>query len=148
MKQTLLIGLGNSARQDDGLGWAFAHEVEQLYPHEEEVTYKFQLNLEDAELISEYGKIIFVDAFKGELEKGFSVYRCYAKSDSGFSTHMVSPEAILYLCQQLYHSEPEATVLAIQGYQWELQEGLTAQATLNLQKAWVWYTHKAHELSL
>ena len=139
VKETLLIGIGNSAREDDGLGWAFLEQVEGSTSFEGDCLYRFQLNLEDAELITHYERVFFVDAFRGELTGNFSFNPCLPKAGSGYSTHLLSPESILYLCQQLYEQTPQAWMLAIQGYQWELKEGLSPQAQENLRKSLSWF---------
>ncbi len=131
----LLIGIGNSARQDDGLGWDFLEQVEKAGFLKGNMLKKFQLNLEDAELISQYDRVIFVDATYNNLEKGYSFEPCVAKSSADFSTHMLAPECTLYVCQQLYQQQLNAWILAIQGYAWELEEGMTPKAQENLQKA-------------
>ena len=137
--KTLLIGIGNSARQDDGLGWAFVEKVEQEGLYMGDCLYRFQLNLEDAELISRYDQVIFVDAHKGEVNNGFSCSRCLPNAGADFSTHQLSPESVLYLCQQLYEQQPRVWVLGIQGYQWELREGLSVKGQENLRRALTWF---------
>ncbi|GAA4435912.1 hypothetical protein GCM10023188_28380 [Pontibacter saemangeumensis] len=127
-KQTLLIGIGNSAREDDGLGWAFVERVEQEAYFNGDCIYKFQLNLEDADLISKYKLVVFVDAHKGELPEGFRWNRCIPAAGAGFSTHQLEPQSVLYLCQQLYNVQPQAFILVIQGYKWALREGLSLKA--------------------
>ncbi|MHA6247583.1 hydrogenase maturation protease [Pontibacter sp. CAU 1760] len=138
-EKILLIGIGNSARQDDGLGWAFLEKVESEGIFKGDVQYKFQLNIEDAELISQYDTVIFVDASKNELEAGFTYNPCFPSSNSEYSTHLLAPESALYVCQQLYRQQPHAWVLAIQGYEWELKEGLTNKALVNLEEAFAWF---------
>ena len=137
--KALLIGIGNSARSDDGLGWAFVERVEQVELFSGDWLYRFQLNLEDAELVTKYKHVLFVDAHKGELANGYSFRKCMPDAGADFSTHQLSPESILYLSQQLYDVLPQAFILGIQGYQWELKEGLTAEAQKNLQKALAWF---------
>lgn len=130
-RSLLLIGIGNSGREDDGLGWAFLEQVEQRGLFEGDFLYRSQLNLEDAERISTYEQVFFVDAFRGELEGGYSFNRCIPNPSSGFSTHMLLSESTLYLCQQLYEQVPKAWVLAIQGDQWELKEGLSPETQVS-----------------
>lgn len=137
MNQTLFIGIGNSARQDDGLGWAFVEQIEECFP-EVDVQYKFQLNIEDAELISKYDKVYFVDAFRGNLTSGFFCQICQPLPSAEFSTHLLSPASVLYLCQELYQKIPQAWVIGIKGYTWELEEGLSPDASLNLSIAGDW----------
>ena len=65
-KKTLLIGIGNYGRADDALGWKFIDEFsdrDDLYDFE----YRYQLQIEDAELVTKYEKVIFVDASHQQL---------------------------------------------------------------------------------
>ncbi|MFD2247903.1 hydrogenase maturation protease [Pontibacter ruber] len=145
--KTLLIGIGNSGREDDGLGWAFVEQVEQSNFFDGDCQYRFQLNLEDAELISHYEQVIFVDAHQGELAAGFLFSNCEANAGTGFSTHQLLPESALYLCQQLYEKVPQAWVMAIQGHQWQLKEGLSQEAQNNLGNALAWFRTMTGKLS-
>jgi hydrogenase maturation protease len=144
-EKVLLIGIGNAARQDDGLGWAFLEQVEQGAYFPGPCLYRFQLNLEDAELISHYDQVFFVDACRGELAGGFAVRACLPQAGPGFSTHLLAPEALLYLCQHLYARVPRAWLLAIQGYQWQVREGLCPAAQVNLRHALDWFQEKNKE---
>lgn len=131
----LLIGIGNSSRRDDGLGWAFLDEIKKMNLQDVELVYKYQLNIEDAEMITEADKIIFVDAFSGDLENGFSFEKCMPVDSFEFTTHALSPGVIVSLCQNLYDRRPNAFVLKIKGHEWELKKGLSKPANKNLQNA-------------
>ena len=139
----LIIGIGNCSRRDDGLGWAFLDEIKKKMPVGPELIYKYQLNIEDAEMITEADTIIFIDAFSGELENGFSFEECLPVDSFEFTTHALSPGVIVSLCKNLYDSEPNAYVLKIQGTEWELKDGLSPLAEINLQKALEFFATKA-----
>ncbi len=132
---TILLAIGNSSRQDDGLGWAFAESLEKSGGFKGEIHMRYQLQVEDAELISNAGKVVFVDAYKGELPNGSELRPCHPSPDFHFSTHAISPESILHLCKEVYDKEPEAWCLLIEGKAWELEEGLTKSGERNLQTA-------------
>lgn len=127
----IIIGIGNSGRQDDGLGWAFVDEIKQKFPGIM-IDYKYQLQIEDADLISSYDTVFFIDATKENTEKGFSYAKCQASEQYSFSTHALQPETILHLCKTIYNKHPNAYILGIQGYEWDLQIGLTKKAKQNL----------------
>ena len=131
----LLIGIGNCSRRDDGLGWAFLDNIKKKLPPGVELIYKYQLNIEDAEMITEADNVIFIDAYSGELENGISFEKCLPVDSFEFTTHALSPGVIVSLCKNLYDSEPDAYVLKIQGREWELKDGLSNLAEKNLQKA-------------
>lgn len=127
----LIFGIGNSGRQDDGLGWAFLEFLEtQNLPFT--IEYRYQLQIEDAELLTRFNTVIFVDATKEKTENGFIFSKCQASEQYSFSTHALKPETILYLAQSIYKHNPRAFILAIEGYKWELEIGLTPRAKANL----------------
>ena len=134
-EDTILFGIGNSGRQDDGLGWAFLEEVERDKQFIGQVHYRYQLQVEDAALVSEAGKVVFIDAYKGELDGGIKWEPCKPGAHFAFSTHELDLRSVLYLSNDLYDKLPEAYLLAIQGYEWELQTGLTPLAKENLKMA-------------
>jgi len=133
-KKTLLIGIGNYGRADDALGWKFIDEFsdqEDLYDFE----YRYQLQIEDAELVTKYEKVIFVDASRQSLEEGFSFYNCLPAPTSAFTTHQLNPETVLWLAQELFDAYPKGFIIAIEGTHWELHHGLSEQAQENFKKA-------------
>jgi hydrogenase maturation protease len=132
---TIIIGIGNSSRQDDGLGWAFLDAIEDLVSDDIPVLHRYQLNVEEAELISTYDRVIFVDARTNEHSTPFEYRPCKPKQSFEFTTHALGPEVVLSLCQSLYNAYPKADLLTITGYSWELAEGLGKQASTNLDEA-------------
>lgn len=135
----LIFGIGNAGRQDDGLGWAFLDALNPNQFQNIQFEYRFQLQIEDAELMGNFKKVIFVDASKKNLLNGFEWEKCTGSNQHSFSTHTLLPETIMYLSQNLYQHTPKAHILAIQGYEWELQNGLTLLADENLQKALLFF---------
>ena len=139
--ECIIIGIGNSGRQDDGLGWAFLDSIINKASVGTRFEYKYQLQIEDAELIGEFKTVIFVDASKNDLENSFSFEKCGASNKYSFSTHSLVPETILYLSEHLYDHKPKAYVFAIQGYEWELKNGLSKKGTENLNNAVEYFTN-------
>jgi hydrogenase maturation protease len=131
----LVFGIGNSGREDDGLGWAFLDRVQQEFNFQARFEYRYQLQIEDAALICSAERVVLVDSFNGQLPGGFRWTRCKARSDFQFTSHVLPPEAVIYLCRQLYSTEPEAYLLAIQGESWKLETGLSNTAQGNLKAA-------------
>ncbi len=132
-KKVLMIGIGNSGRGDDALGWKFIDEVADQTGFE--VDYRYQLQIEDAALIKDYDQIIFIDASVQPLEGGFSFQPCEIKNTITFSSHRIDPCSILWLCRELYGTTPEAYVMVIEGKYWELHQGLSKVAEANFARA-------------
>jgi hydrogenase maturation protease len=130
---SLIYGIGNSGRQDDGLGWAFIDRLEQIRPQSRaRLRRTYQLSLEDADLISRYTRVLFVDATKDPAVESFTLSRPEVKLDFSFTSHALSVPTILATTQQCFDHIPDAYLLAIRGYEWELQQGLTSSAEDNL----------------
>jgi len=142
LDNTLIIGIGNNTRQDDGLGWSFIDLLENNGFNTEHLLCKYQLMVEDAELISNYKNVIFVDACKSELNNGFSIEPILASEQVTFSTHEVPPNQILHLCESVYNKKPKATLIKIQGYNWDFEICLSKQATKNLKKTFSLFKNK------
>jgi hydrogenase maturation protease len=132
---TKLIAVGNTGRQDDGLGWALARVLEERGILAGNIHYRYQLQVEDAELIARADSVIFVDAFRGELPGGFELRRCEPAAGFAFTTHALPPEAVLFVCEQLYGRRPEARSLLIAGKHWSLGTDLSGAAETNLRRA-------------
>ena len=130
-----MIGIGNSGRSDDGLGWAFVDRVAEEATFDGQVEYRYQLQVEDAALISEVERVIFVDAHRGELPGGFQFTRCEPSREFAFTTHELPPGAVLSLCRDLYNKTPSADLMMIEGTSWDLQIGLSPDAERRLEQA-------------
>lgn len=131
----LIYGIGNPGRQDDGLGWAFLEALEGGLPPGVETFRNYQLNIEDAELISMHDRVLFVDASKSQDIQAFRCRAVRPQASMTFTTHHLTIESVLALCQTLYQKTPRVEVLEILGYAWELMEGLTPEARSNLERA-------------
>ncbi|MCF6366730.1 MAG: hydrogenase maturation protease [Bacteroidales bacterium] len=134
-KKTMIFGIGNSARQDDGLGWAFLDEIEKTSKFKGELHYRYQLNIEDAETVSKAEQILFVDANSETLKDSCVFEECKLNGEITFTTHALDPGAILALCKDVYDKQPKAYVLRIRGFGWDLGEGLSTQGKQNLKDA-------------
>ena len=136
LRDAMLIGIGNDGRSDDGLGWAFLKAIEagrKIFAGP--VVYRYQLQIEDAELISHAQRVVFVDACHHELPNGYRWQTCEPAHEVEYTSHQLSPQTVLFLCQQLYEETPRANLLLIEGCSWDLQLGLSATAKSNLERS-------------
>ncbi len=133
--KTLLVGIGNIGREDDGLGWLFLDKISELFPGYFDVEYRYQLQVEDAEMLSHYQQVVFVDAHAGLQNKAFVWQKCLPEAPETFTSHELEPGAVYYLTNTIYKKYPDAYVLGIAGKSFELKIGLTDFAKVNLQKA-------------
>ena len=132
----LIYGIGNVGRQDDGLGWAFVDWLQtQGLCSSADMHKNYQLLLEDAELISNKERVLFIDATKDASVESFTFERAAPRMDFSFTSHAISIPAIMATCQQCFGRLPVVHVLAIRGYEFELEMGLTRAAQHNLEDA-------------
>ncbi|MCP4332180.1 MAG: hydrogenase maturation protease [Gammaproteobacteria bacterium] len=133
--ESLLVGIGNNGRSDDGLGWAFLDRIQQEAAFSGRLEYRYQLQVEDAALISDVEHVVFIDSYRGELPNGFQLTRCEPLKEIAFTTHVLPPGAVLSLCRDLYGRVPRADVLMIQGTSWDLHIGMSPEAERRLEDA-------------
>lgn len=139
MKRTLIYGYGNPGRQDDALANELIERIEMAQLNGDfkgiDTDSNYQLNIEDAEIISKYETVIFVDASIEEIQD--IAFTKVEPSDAKveFSMHAVSTSFVLDLCKKMYDKEPDVYLLHIKGYEWEFMEELTSGALSNLDKA-------------
>ena len=140
--KTLLFGIGNCGRADDGLGWAFLDKIKSHLPNNYDVEYRYQLQVEDAELASQYQTVIFIDAHNNFFEKGFIYEKCYPKATDSYTSHELGPQSVLYLTDTIYNKYPKAFTLGITGENFCLAMGLSKYAELNLSNAIDFFNEK------
>ena len=133
---TLVLGWGNPARGDDGLGPALIEALAEMELPGVATDTDFQLQVEDAAEVARYRRVIFVDADRAGREP-FSWRRLEpAKQKINFSTHSVAPAAVLALAAELFQARPEAWLLGVRGYRFdEFEEQLSGRASKNLEAA-------------
>lgn len=130
----LIIGYGNPGRGDDGLGPALAARIEEQAWPGVTVEADYQLTVEDAAAVARHRVVIFADATVSG--PAFAFRRVDGQPEVGFSTHSVSPAAVVALARELFGAQPEAYVLAIRGYEFgSFDEHLSAAAQANLAAA-------------
>jgi hydrogenase maturation protease len=130
----LIVGIGNSGRSDDGLGWAFLDAL-RLINTDSQLEYRYQLNVEDAEMISRYSSVLFVDSSVHDDLQDYRITKLLPVSSSSFTSHSLDPGTVLHLADQLYGRRPAAFLLEIKGLEWGLREAISMQARANLDAA-------------
>ncbi len=134
--KTLLLGWGNEGRRDDGLGPAFVRLLDERDLPDLTLGSGYQLQVEDAFEVASHPRVIFVDADRSGPEP-FSFQRLLPAAHAlSFSSHSVTPGALLALGRELFDREPEAWLLGIRGYEFDrFDESLSGAARQNLAAA-------------
>jgi hydrogenase maturation protease len=131
----LLIGYGNPGRLDDGLGPALADAIEAMNLSGVTVDSNYQLSVEDADAISRHDFVLFVDASVSGREP-FSLDRVDPRKEVSFSSHSISPEALMDMANNMLKGNTQGYILGIRGYEFnEFGECLSSKATHNLSEA-------------
>jgi len=133
----LIIGIGNPSRGDDALGPLLIERLEALALPNVELLTDFQLQVEFALDLQGRQHVVFVDASL-VAPAPFTFTPVVAAEDASYSSHELSPAAVLQAYQKLFCEPPPAYVLAIRGVAFELGEGLSADAAANLAAALAW----------
>ena len=113
----LLVGYGNSLREDDGVGWhaAAALAVDPRFARCT-VRQEFQLLPELAADVAMAGRVVLIDARAAyDVPPGTLSWRTVAPEPrgTGFSSHHVTPEALLALTLQLYGAAPPTVLVEV-----------------------------------
>lgn len=134
----LIFGWGNPSRGDDALGPLFVERIEALNLPGVECLTDFQLQVEHALDLENRERILFVDASL-DAEPPFRQRRLSPARDATFSTHAITPEAVMQVYVDLHDEEPPpCELLAIRGACFELGEPLSAAAATHLEAALDW----------
>ena len=138
----LILAVGNPSRGDDALGPLFLERLaamrEQCGDEDEvELLTDFQLQIEHAVDLENRTLVLFVDASVScSPPFQFQFTRLQPARDTSYTSHALSPAAVLHVYQQINHAPPPpAFQLAIRGERFELGEPLSATAEINLAMA-------------
>lgn len=130
-----MIGYGNPARGDDGLGPALAARLEQLQLPEVTVEADYQLSLEHAALIAGYAVVVFADAARDATGPFYFAPLEAAPTRPG-SSHAASPAQIAALARDCFGATPRCYVLGIRAHALDdFREGLTPEGAAGLEAA-------------
>ena len=129
----LVIGYGNPARRDDGIG---EYVVKRLLSEKEyiDVLSLQELGPEICEDISGCELVFFVDASMDQSED-FIVKEIIPRYKTPIFSHHISPEMLLALTEELYGVRPKAYLVSIRGYDFDFGFELTEEARKNSEEA-------------
>lgn len=144
---SLLIGWGNPLRQDDGIGWHLAHQLQAEAGHDRQVLAVQQLTPDLAGALAGCRRALFVDAQMapaGTPAVRMQITPLPAAAGGGrpFSHHQ-TPQALLQLSAALYGCTPQASQLLLPVTQLGFDAQLSAEAerllspAIALARAWL-----------
>ena len=136
----LIFTYGNPSRGDDSLGPAMFDLLEK---HKREtgeldgvdLLTDFQLQIEHAIDLENRQHVLFIDAGVS-CTAPFELQALKAERDDSFTTHAMSPAAVLAVYQQINQCKaPPASLLTIRAYEFGLGVPMSELARTNLQEA-------------
>ena len=128
----LIFGYGNPSRGDDALGPLLLERLQALnLPHVEVLT-DFQLQVEHAFDLQGRERVLFIDA-SISCAAPYAFSRLHAQKDTSYTSHVMSPMAVLHAFRELYGNPPPAYLLQVRGERFELGESLSVAAAAHLE---------------
>lgn len=136
---SLVFGWGNLSRGDDALGPLFVERLQGLLANRHDIDWldDHQLQVEHALDLIGRERVLFVDASLTAAAP-FEATPLQPARDGSFSSHALSPQALLQVYAGLYGAPPASTLLAIRGDSFELGEPPGAAALAHLDAALAW----------
>ena len=136
----LVFTYGNPSRGDDALGPAMFDLLEEYQEKlgaidNVELLTDYQLQIEHAVDLEHRECILFVDA-SASASPPYDFQALQAVKDESYTTHAMNPAAVLSVYQQINKQDPPPSyMLTIRGYEFDLGEGMTEQASANLKQS-------------
>lgn len=137
-KPLLVIGYGNPGRGDDALGpaclgrLAALQEVRPNWPAFDYIE-DLQLNPEHAVDLLDRKLVLFIDA-DVSCSPPFTFTRLQPARHSGYSSHAMSPAAVVHVYKEVYGSPPPPCfLLSVRGDEFELGGPMSDRAKTNLE---------------
>jgi len=143
----LIFGVGNESRGDDALAPLLLRSLECWVEaarrgEQVELIEDYQLQVEHVTDLIGRSAVLFVDADVSCIEP-FHFSEIAAEKDSSYTSHVMTPFALLHTYRQVYGMDaPPTFLLRIRGYDFGLGNPLSDKAAANLEAATEWM----HEL--
>jgi hydrogenase maturation protease len=137
----LIFTYGNPSRGDDALGPAMFDLLErkQKMAHTAspvELLTEYQLQIEHTIDLEQRECVLFIDA-SASCPSPYEFYKLQAEQDDSYTTHAMSPAALLAVYQKINQREPPPSyMIAIRGYEFDLGQTITEQAMVNFRQSY------------
>jgi hydrogenase maturation protease len=131
----LVFAIGNESRGDDALAPLLVHQLQCQEFSSVEFIEDFQLQIEHVTDLVGRTAVLFVDADMS-CAPPFHLSEIAATQDNSYTSHAMTPFALLYTYRQIYNTDaPRSFLLRVRGYGFELGEDLSSKADANLKSA-------------
>jgi hydrogenase maturation protease len=132
----LVFAIGNESRGDDALAPLLVRQLQtEAIAAQVELIEDFQLQVEHVVDLLGRKAVLFVDADMS-CEAPFHFSEITAVQDNSYTSHAMTPFALLHTYRQVYETDaPSSFLLRIRGYGFELGDSLSNEASANLARA-------------
>ena len=142
MSRTIIVGYGNIDREDDGVAYrvinALRENLGQQILEENDTGLEELGNTPDSiflpqllpeimDTLTDYNRIVFVDAHVGEDRGNFSCTEVVPELGTSSFSHHMTPESILAFLHVLYKHKPQCYLISIRGYAFDFKRSLTPE---------------------
>jgi hydrogenase maturation protease len=125
--KTLVIGYGNDSRNDDGVGWFVVEQLRHKNLHAVSFELAHQLEVDFAETVRDFDRVIFVDAAIPESPDSWRREEVVPGFQSHAVAHFLTPGDVLGLSQTLYGAAPAGILFSIRGHDFNFGMNLTPE---------------------
>jgi hydrogenase maturation protease len=131
----LILAIGNESRGDDALAPLLIRQLQTGDHQGVEFIEDFQLQVEHVTDLVGRTAVLFIDADMS-CAPPFHFSAIAAEQDNSYTSHAMTPFALLHTFKQVYGNDaPPCFLLRVRGFGFELGDGLSAEATANLDQA-------------
>ena len=142
MSRTIIIGYGNIDRGDDGAAFAIINLVREKWGiaplehfdtgmdalgREIDSVFVSQLVPEILEMLTDYSRIVFVDAHVGDDLAPMHLAYVTPEYTHTIFTHHMTPAVLTAFLKTLYNHQPEAYLVSVRGYDFDFKQSLSPQ---------------------
>ncbi len=128
----LVFAIGNESRGDDALAPLLLRQLQSECSAGVELIEDYQLQVEHVTDLIGRDTVLFVDA-DVSCDPPFHFSRISAAHDRSYTSHAMTPFALLHAYRNVYGAEaPTSFLLRVRGYDFELGASLTEGASANL----------------
>lgn len=132
---TLIIAIGNESRGDDALAPLLVRQLQTDDSARIELIEDYQLQVEHVTDLVGRKAVLFIDA-DVSCDAPFHFSRIEAGHDQSYTSHAMTPFALLHAFKQVYGTDaPPCFLMRIRGYGFELGDDLSSEAQANLKSA-------------
>lgn len=128
----LIFAVGNESRGDDALAPLLVRQLQAEGIRQVEFIEDYQLQVEHVTDLLDRSAVLFIDA-DVSCDAPFQFSEITAAHDNSYTSHAMSPFALLHTYRLMYGRDAPATFLMrIRGYDFELGKSLSDRAAVNL----------------